>query len=518
MKQPLRILHVEDSIEDSELIRHLLLKDGVDCEIIRVETRAEAFDKLQNESIDLILADVLLPNFNGMHALEISRALKPDIPFVFVSGTMGEEKAIESLRNGATDYVLKDRLSRLIPAVRRALAEAEERNLRRQLQHRLREVARLEAVSTLSNGIAHDFNNILTIILGHASLLTIEHDRPERVLELTATITAAARRASEVVQQLLAFAHRSEGHAAPTDLNRRIQEILNLLKGGLPPKIEVTFDPTPDLPNILADFNQLERVLHNLLTNAFDSMPEGGQVKLSTKLVTSREIPDLVPEAGQENYVCLSVSDTGLGMDATTRDHIFEPFFTTKKRGRGTGLGLAVVYGLMQVHNGWIHVDSEPGKGTTVLLFFPVPRPTLRKKPSDVPASNPAFSGTETLLVVEDEADVAFFLETILQSHGYQVVIAHDYDQALQAFLTHQDAIDLVFSDIGLPKIDGITLCAELRERRPDLKLIMSSGYSPKEFKERLEQLAAQAFLPKPYTTQSVLRCVRKILDGKPAA
>ena len=164
MKQTLNILHIEDSKEDSELVQHLLMSNGLNCEVTRIESRPEIFDELEKKSYDLILADCKLPNFSGLRALEIAHALKPEIPFVFVSGTIGEETAIESLRNGATDYVLKDRLSRLVPAVRRALAEAEERSLCRQLQQRLREAGRLEAISTLSNGIAHDFNNILTII------------------------------------------------------------------------------------------------------------------------------------------------------------------------------------------------------------------------------------------------------------------------------------------------------------------------------------------------------------------
>src|SRR5476649_736901 len=221
MKQTLNILHIEDSKEDSELITRMLMSNGFKCAVKRIDTRPQVFDALEKNSYDLILADCKLPNFSGLRALEIAHALNPEVPFVFVSGTIGEETAIESLRNGATDYVLKDRLSRLVPAVRRALAESEERSMCRQLQQRLREAGRLEAISTLSNGIAHDFNNILTIILGHASLLTMEHEKPDRVLEISETISHAARRASDVVQQLLAFAHKSEGHLAPIDLNRR---------------------------------------------------------------------------------------------------------------------------------------------------------------------------------------------------------------------------------------------------------------------------------------------------------
>jgi two-component system cell cycle sensor histidine kinase/response regulator CckA len=516
MKPLLRILHIEDSLEDSELVRRLLAQEGIECELIRAEDRSTVFDALQTE-LDLILADLKLPNFSGMQALEISRALKPEVPFIFVSGTLGEEAAIQSLRNGATDFVLKHQINRLPSAVQRAIAESEERRLRHQLQQRLREVARLEAVSTLSNGIAHDFNNILTIILGHASLLTMEYDRPERVLEITGTITAAARRASEVVQQLLAFAQKSDRHPVPTDINRRIQESLSLIKSNLSLGIEVVFEPTLQLPEIMADIGQLDRMFQNLVNNAAEAMPGGGRVRLITKLVPGSEVPNLPPGSAPETYICLSVSDEGMGMDSATREHIFEPFFTTKERGRGTGLGLPVVYGLIQAHHGTIHVDSDPGQGTTVSLFFPVTNQIVRDNRPVSHLSDPALSGNETLLVVEDEVDVGFFLETILRSHGYRVLLAHDYEQAVQLFEAHQESIQLVFSDVGLPKTDGITLCSELKARNSGLKLIISSGYAPKEFRDRLKQLGPDTFLAKPYTTNGVLRCVREILNGTPA-
>lgn len=515
MKQTLQILHIEDSTEDSELVEQLLKRDGLNCEIKRVETQPQVFDALQGQTFDLILSDCRLPGFSGQQALQIAHALSPEVPFVFVSGTIGEETAIESLRNGATDYVLKDHLTRLGPAVRRALAEAEERTLCRQLQQRLREAARLEAVSTLSNGIAHDFNNILTIILGHASLLTMEYDRPERVLEITDTIANAARRASEVVQQLLAFAHKSEGRNSPTDMNRRVQEALALLKGTLPHKIEIVFEPGRNLPSILACASQLERMIMNLISNAIDAMPDGGQITLTTSKVEAREVPDLLPEFGSEHYVCLQVSDAGAGMDPTIREHIFEPFYTTKERGRATGLGLPVVYGLMQAHHGSIDISSEIGKGTTVSLFFPVPKHHVDRKFQVSHQSDPSLRGSETVLVVEDEADVAFFLETVLRSHGYRVLIAHDHDHALQLFDAQDKPIDLVFSDVGLPKVDGVTLCGELKQRHPGIKIILASGYSPSDFQARMDELDIGAFIPKPYNAQNILKTVRKILDQK---
>jgi two-component system, cell cycle sensor histidine kinase and response regulator CckA len=514
MKQTLNILHIEDSKEDSELISRLLSSSGFKCDVTRIETRPEIFDALEKNSYDLILADCKLPNFSGLRALEIAHALKPEIPFVFVSGTIGEETAIESLRNGATDYVLKDRLSRLVPAVRRALAEAEERTMCRQLQQRLREAGRLEAISTLSNGIAHDFNNILTIILGHASLLTLEHENSNRVLEISGTISEAARRGSEIVQQLLAFARKSDGHVAAADLNRYIQAHMNALKEKLPPEVDLTFEAASDLPSIMIDARQLDRILTNLITNSVDAMAGGGHITLSTSLVNARDLPDLLPDLASEHYLCLTVSDTGKGIDSTTREHVFEPFFTTKERGRGTGLGLPVVYGLMQAHHGFVNVSSEIDKGTAISLYFPVPKQNAANPPPVAHQSDPALIGTETILIVEDESDVSFFLETILETHGYHVLCAIDAEQAIAMFKERKNEIELVFSDIGLPKVDGISLGEKLRVLKPDVPLILASGYPTKEFKARINELGPQGFLSKPYDTQDILQTVRKTLNG----
>jgi signal transduction histidine kinase len=517
MKKSLQVLHIEDSKEDSELIHQLLQREGMTCAVNRIETRAQVFDELQKHAYDLILADCRLPGFSGLQALEIARALTPETPFVFVSGTIGEETAIESLRNGATDYVLKDKIKRLVPAVRRALAEAEERALCHKLQQRLREIGRLEAVSNLSQGIAHDFNNVLTIILGHASLLEAEAGRPARVREISAIISNAAHRAADVVQQLLAFAHKSDGHPIPTDLNHRVREIIGLVGENLPKKIEIAFRPAEHSPHIMVDHGQMERILVNLITNSVDSMPGGGTITITTEAVQAREVPEHLPTLACDQYLCLKVADTGGGIDPITREHIFEPFYTTKERGRGTGLGLPVVYGLMQAHSGMIDVQSQPGQGTVIALYFPVPKPTAGRQvvPAILSGTDAALSGSETVLVVEDEDDVGFFLETILQSHGYRALVAHDSDHALEHFHAHKNDIALVLSDIGLPKVDGITLCWKLKELKPGLKVVLCSGYSSKDFQDRIDELGIDYFLSKPYTTESVLQAVRGVLDGK---
>ena len=272
-----------------------------------METRHQVFDALEKGQFDLILSDFKLPGFDGMRALEIAHALKPETPFVFVSGTIGEEAAIESLRNGATDYVLKDHLARLVPAVRRALAEAEEHVMCRQLQQRLREAGRLEAISTLSNGIAHDFNNILTIILGHASLLPMEQGCAQRVQEISRTISDAACRGSEIVQQLLAFARKSDGHVAPADLNRYINAHLNAIKEKLPERVSLAFVPGTNLPMVLIDPSQLDRIIENLVANSVDAMAGGGRIVLTTSEAAAGDVPELLPEFAAEHYVCLRV-------------------------------------------------------------------------------------------------------------------------------------------------------------------------------------------------------------------
>ncbi|MCE0483213.1 MAG: response regulator [Methylacidiphilales bacterium] len=514
MEQTLHVLHIEDSEGDSELVRQLLVDEGIDCHLTRVETRGALFDALQNKSFDLILSDCKLPNFSGLDALEISHALKPETPFVFVSGTIGEEAAIESLRNGATDYVLKDRLSRLAPAVRRAVAEAEEHTLCRQMQHRLHEMARLEAVGTLSTGIAHNFNNILTIILGHASLLKEASGNPEQVERMADTITEAARRATDVVQQLMAFAHKSSARATWINLNRWIAENLDSFTERLPTGVNLTFAPNLGLPDFLADSSQLKHILTNLIENAVESIPQSGTITISTQLASADELPHRLPGTTHNHYVCLKVTDTGAGMDLSTREHAFEPFYTTKDRGRGTGLGLAVVYGLMQAHKGCVDVESETGAGTTVSLFFPVPKTASTHAPSTTAGSNPRLRGSETILVVEDEVDVSYFLETILQSHGYRVYCAHDYNEAMTLFQEHKNEIVLVFSDVGLPRTDGITLCTRLKALKPGLPVILASGYSPQEFKTQMDQLGNRAFLSKPYHAHEILQSVRRVLDA----
>jgi len=517
MKKLLNILHVEDSQDDSELVEDLLSRAGFICDIKRIETRDELFDSLKNADYDLVLSDCTLPNFSGLEALKVAYFLKPEIPFIFVSGTIGEETAIQSLRNGATDYVLKDHLSKLIPAVCRAISEAEQRSMQRELERALRQALRLNALSTLAKGMAQDFNNILTIIKGNISLLKQEYEYPEHVLDTATTLEFVAHRGAEIIQQLLVFTGKEQERFFPVDVNQKVQQLILLLRKTLPDNIKLVFDLADGLPEIMANPTQLEKIFLNLITNAKDAMPEGGEIIISSSLLDADKIPPrLFTSLGHQNYLCLHVKDTGHGMDERTQEHVFEPFFTTKhlgQGGRGTGLGLSLVYGLMQAHNGVADIQSQKDQGTTISLFFPVGEKNEMAIPTDVSPSHESIEKKETILIVEDDPSLASFLSKTIKAEGYQVWLAENSSEAMGLFGLHRDHIALILSDIGLPDLDGIELCTKLRELKPDLRIIMSSGHPEALYRARINELGVQAFIPKPFSIRELLHVIRNVLD-----
>ena len=510
--QRLNILHIEDSEADSLLIQQLLVHEGLNCQLDRVETREQLEGALRRSAFDLILADCKLPRFSGLEALSLARSLYPDIPFVFVSGTIGEDTAIESLRNGATDYVLKDRLSRLVPAVMRALTDAKNRANFEQMERRLREAQRLEAIGTLAGGVAHDYNNLLTIISGNASLLKITSDQPAKIITVAETIDRAVQRGSELVRGLLVFARQGQTRLAPIDIAKQVQDTVGMLQATFPENIAIIQHCPLNLPQLFADPAQIDRIFINLLTNARDAMPNGGTITITISAGPAGPFPDQPKEVTKE-YLRIEVTDTGSGMDETVKQHIFEPFFTTKPSGKGTGLGLPVVYGLIQNHHGFVDVKSHPGLGTTFILFLPISTPGEKGIVAESEPLPIRSSGFETILVVEDEFDVAKFLETLFSLSGYKVLLAKDSHEAIELFSGRRDEIQLVFADVALAEIDGFALCTRLKERKPGLKVILTSGHIDRSIEQRQKQYGIDAFVPKPYNPQELVRRVRAALD-----
>jgi two-component system, cell cycle sensor histidine kinase and response regulator CckA len=354
---PLRVLMIEDSEDDAALLERELRRGDYDVHLERVDESSALEAAFQKQSWDLIISDFSMPHFSGTDALKLLRSKGCDKPFIFVSGTIGEETAVAALRDGAQDYLMKTNLKRLVPAVQRVLREAEDREHRKKMELQVQQLQKFEAIGKLAGGIAHDFNNVIGAILGWSEMGcreaepgTVSHDRFQKIRD-------QANWAGRLTSQLLAFARRQMLQPGKTDLNNLVVEGMSLLRRVIGEQIEVRVVAGPDLRVAIVDPAQIEQVLMNLCLNARDAMPQGGRLIIETQNVEiDQEFCRAHPYARQGSFILLSVSDTGVGMDAATAEQIFEPFFTTKELGQGTGLGLATVYGVVKQHEGFIHL------------------------------------------------------------------------------------------------------------------------------------------------------------------
>jgi len=512
MKIPLNVLHLEDDLRDRELVRETLEAEGIRCEIECVETREAFVDALGHAGLDLILADYRLPSFDGLSALEIAKEKLPGVPFIIVSGSMGEDPAIESLRRGATDYVLKHRMSRLRSAVMRAMQEVDERAEKAVLQKQLQAAQRMEAIGTLAGGIAHDFNNALTGILGFSELLKIRLAGNEKAIRDLDEILRCAERASTLTRQLLTFARRQVMAPVNLNMNGVVDELMKLIRKLVGEQIEVKAILGENLPTVRADRGQLEQVLMNLCINSRDAMPGGGQILVeTTSEVLGEEFAGRHPYAAPGTYTVLSITDTGIGMDEEVQRRAFEPFFTTKAPEKGTGLGLSVVYGIVKQHNGIITIYSEPGRGTTFRVYLPVveaaPDVTVHV------TQKPIRGGTETVLVAEDEKSIRDLIERILLDLGYKVVLASNGQEAVEASKNRTD-LSLAILDVVMPRLGGKEAFEAIMRNRPELKAIFMSGYSADAIHESFVLKAGVPFLQKPFGPTILARKVREVLDA----
>jgi PAS domain S-box-containing protein len=382
------------------------------------------------------------------------------------------------------------------------------------LEQQFRQAQKMEAVGRLAGGVAHDFNNLLTAILGGADLALEEMapDAPGRAdLE---EIRKASVRAAALTRQLLAFSRQQVLEPRVLDLNELVQEMEKLLRRLIGEDISLRTVLAPDLGAVRADPGQLEQVIANLVVNARDAMPRGGRLTIETTDA------DLDARYGEEHapvtpgpYVMLAISDTGTGMDADTKARIFEPFFTTKQQGKGTGLGLSTVYGIVKQSGGYIWVYSEAGQGATFKVYLP--RIAATPQPLERAAEGAVRGGTETVLVVEDEAQVGDLTRRILEAQGYRVLIARDGGTALELVRTRSDPIHLLVTDVVMPGMSGRALAVELLRQRPDLKVLYLSGYAPDAVVQHGVLEPGTAFLQKPFTAATLSRKVRAELDAR---
>jgi signal transduction histidine kinase/DNA-binding response OmpR family regulator len=387
---------------------------------------------------------------------------------------------------------------------------------RRQLEDQLRHSQKLESVGRLAAGVAHDFNNVLTVIQGHTGLLRADPSLTPAMSESMQSIARAAERGGKLTSQLLAFSRRNVLQPRRLDLNEVLTNLSRLLHRTLGEDINYQFEYASDLPPIHADPGLIEQVIMNLAVNARDAMPRGGQLVVTTALtnVDARHVERYPVEARAGRFVCLSITDTGCGMDHLTLGRIFEPFFTTKEFGKGTGLGLATVYGIVKQHQGWIEVQSQVGQGTTFKVFLP-PNERAAEKQNETVPDGENLRGSETILVVEDEPPVRWIVKDVLGKYGYNVLEAGNGVEALALWHQHHGEIALLLTDVVMPVgLTGQELAEKFTAHKPGLKVIFISGYSLQVAGKGFSELDGLNFLQKPFDDAKLAWAVRRCLNS----
>ena len=521
MKTPLRLLHLEDDPVDAELITTTLMEGNIPCQSQLVDTRQAFVAALKEGRMDLILADYSIPGFDGMTALTLARQHCPDVPFLFVSATIGEELAIDAMHQGATDYVLKQRLGRLVPSVQRALRELEDRAERkraeealRQSEKQFRQSQKMEAVGRLAGGIAHDFNNLLTVIMGYSQVLLTELGPQHPLRGKIEETLKAGERAATLIRQLLTFSSKQSLDPKVLSLNTAVTSLESLLRRLIGEDIQLVSQLDQTNGRLRADQAQLEQILVNLVVNARDAMPKGGTLTIETAQVelTRSPVYHLTP-LPPGPYVRLAVSDTGCGMDRKTQSHIFEPFFTTKEEGKGTGLGLSTVFGIVTQCGGAIDVTSRVGHGTRFDLYFPSIESDILTTAPTQPLGQPQ-RGTETILLVEDEPSVRTLVRDELRKLGYQVVEAKNGIEACLLATQQAGSLQLLLTDVVMPGMGGRELAQHLSVIKPDLRTLFISGYMDDIGIMAGQEEGTSSFLQKPFTPEVLARAVRNLLDA----
>ncbi|MBN2039315.1 MAG: response regulator [Spirochaetes bacterium] len=646
-KPDLKVLHLEDDPNDAELIRSCIETADLSFEIITTDNKEEFISILNRGKIDLILADYSLPMFDGLSALRLAKQISPDIPFILVSGTLGEEPAIDSMKAGATDYVLKQHLSRLIPSIKRALQEAEDRNKREKaeealkesegkytslvdsidigvclvksdleimtfnrqiqkwfpaivendnrmikkcfnifnehrateqcpdcparscfldgkkhecirkikikdeirnfriisipvknsineitdliimmeditstltiekekklLEERLQQAQKMEAIGTLAGGIAHDLNNILSPIMVYTEMSLMDLPDTNTLKNNLTEIYKASERARDLIKQILTFSRQKHEERKPVTMSIILDEVFKLIRPSLPSTIEISLNIETKSDIVFADPTQIHQILLNLCTNASYAMKEKGG-KLEIRLISEyldayavKRLNNLIPGY----YVKLIISDTGIGMNDDIQKRIFEPYFTTKSPGEGTGLGLAVIHGIVKSMNGDIQVKSKPGQGSAFYIYLPRINENVL---SSSEVHNDLPRGNERILFVDDEITIVNAMKLLLQGLGYKITALTESKECYELINKNPDDFDLVITDMTMPDINGKELAAKILSIRPDIPIILCTGHSDIINKENAGDTGIKAFIMKPLKIQEIAATIREVL------
>lgn len=409
----------------------------------------------------------------------------------------------------AEDGTFQGSFSVVLDITERKKAQEEKENLEEQLY----QAQKMESIGRLAGGIAHDFNNILASIMGYAELLTIKHpDKSNPEGKAAQIILENTERGAELTKQLLGFARKGKYNPVPLNINVVIKDTIKVLENIFKKNVEIIYDLKEKIDFIEADRNQIEQVLANLLINAMDAMPKGGKLYLKTEITDiNEEYQKYYPGLKSGNYIKILIRDTGIGIPKENLNMIFEPFFTTKEEGKGTGLGLATVYGIVKNHKGYINVNSQPGDGATFFLYFPV----SFKKDVDIKKGSRIVKGNSTILLVDDEENIRQLAETMLTGLGYKVLLAKDGKEAVEIFKKKNKNIDIVLLDIIMPVMSGKETNRKLRKINPDVKVLLSSGFSQNGAASEMMDEGALGFIQKPFRLGVLSEKLEEILKNE---
>jgi signal transduction histidine kinase len=513
---PIRVLLVEDDAEDYILTQKILNDNGrATFELTWVKSYEAAMEALRG-SYDVCLVDYHLGAESGVTLIERAIAEGFCGPMILLTGVGDHDIDVEAMKAGAADYLVKDQVTPQLMerVIRHSMERKSAAATLRRSEEQLRQSQKMDAIGSLAGGVAHDFNNLLSVILSYSELLAAGLKSGDPMRADLLDINEAGLRAAELTRQLLAFSRQQILLPTVIDLNAIFSGMESMLRRVLGEDVELTWLPADALAKIMADHGQIEQVIMNLVVNARDAMPSGGRLSIETSNVCLTA-NDAAQHAGAKPgmHVKLVVGDTGVGMDKATQARVFEPFFTTKAPGKGTGLGLSTVFGIVQQSGGAIWADSQLGKGTTFTTYFPVTDNVASSTFVPPPAAEPySLRGSETLLVVEDEERVRVLARTILRKYGYEVLEAGSGGDALIVSEQHQARIDLLLTDVVMPRISGPQLAARLLATRPDIKVLYMSGYFAGSTLQPDGHGTAAAFLQKPITPETLVRQVREAL------
>lgn len=513
--QVVRVLIAEDNPTD-----FLLIKDALaDTPLVRFEVNhvlrlAELRKRIAEGNIDVVVTDLGLPDSQGLETFRQIRSCASGLPIIVLTGLSDEAVGIAALREGAQEYLVKGQISEsaLVRVLRYAIEKKE-------VEERLRRSQRMEAIGQLTAGIAHDFNNILTVIRGRAEIMLMQQANTSDPFRTSAKeICDASIRAANLTRQLLTFSRQQAMEMRGHEFNTIIGDIAKMLRRILGEETVLELQLCSSPLFIHADQGMLEQVIVNLTVNARDAMPGGGKLSLETSsvVITPEMAREGHPDGYAGHFAKLRVSDTGCGIPSEIINRIFDPFFTTKDVGKGTGLGLSTVMGIVQQHRGWVEVKSRVGEGTSFFVHIPLAdSEASSKETGGVVAATPR-SGTETILLVEDDESVRTLAKMVLEMNGYRVLEASSGVDALNIWAQRGDSVQLLLTDMVMPDgKSGRELADELLGLKPSLKVIYSSGYS-REFKsEGFELRKGVNFLPKPYQMAELLDTVRRALDQR---